>query len=207
MNEQFFKLKKEKRNSIVNAVAVEFVKHGYDKASTNIMASEAGISKGSLFNYFESKKNLFLYLIDYSIEIIEKLYEQIDVSERDLFLRLENIGVQKLKIQIEYPHIFDFLKLVKQEHTQDLREDIQAKFESITTRGIEKIYQNIDYSLFKEDLDIKKAIEVLNWTMFGFSEKALNDIESFHHINTLGEKYLSEWREYADFLRNMFYKQ
>lgn len=206
MNEIFLKLKNEKRMNIINAAADEFVKHGYDKASTNVMASEAGISKGSLFHYFESKKNLYLYLIDYSIEIIEKLYEEIDVHERDLFLRLENIGVQKLKIQIEYPHIFDFLKLAKDEHAQSVNDTVQTKFKSITSRGIERIYQNIDYSLFKEDLDIKKAIEVLNWTMFGFSEKALNDIESFQNIRTLGEKYLSEWRAYANFLRGMFYK-
>lgn len=57
----------EKQARIINAAMKEFVKSGYDKASTNKIVKEANISKGSLFNYFHSKKELYLYLIEYGV--------------------------------------------------------------------------------------------------------------------------------------------
>lgn len=48
----------------------EFATKGYEEASTIIIAKNAGISKGLMFHYVNSKKDLFLYLYDYTIEII-----------------------------------------------------------------------------------------------------------------------------------------
>src|SRR5699024_7893602 len=93
----FNNLKPEKQKTIVNA-------------STNEIVKQAHISKGSLFNYFNSKKELYCYLISYSTQILEDMYEEIDLSETDLFNRIENIGLQKLYVQQKYPEIFDFLK-------------------------------------------------------------------------------------------------
>ena len=66
INHKFFSLKPEKRERIINAALKEFAKNGYDKASTNEIVKESGISKGSLFNYFISKKELYLFLLDYA---------------------------------------------------------------------------------------------------------------------------------------------
>src|SRR5699024_5684591 len=88
------KLKKEKQKTIVNASIKEFVKSGFDKASTNEIVKQAHISKGSLFNYFNSKKELYCYLISYSTQILEDMYEEIDLSKTDLFNKIENIGLQ-----------------------------------------------------------------------------------------------------------------
>lgn len=206
MSKLFIKLEESKRRRIINAAVNEFVKYGYDKASTNSIAKQAEISKGSLFTYFESKEKLYIYLIDYGIHIIDTLYKEIDFSERDLFQRLENIGIQKIKIQAEYPNIFDFFKTLKQEKSSKVKSMIQSKFTLVTNQGIERIYHNIDYKKFRDDIDIKKAIEILNWAMFGFSERTLNEIDTFKHIEQIGEKYLDDWREYSQFLKKLFYK-
>src|SRR5699024_4336460 len=109
MYSNFHKLNEDKRELIINAAINEFVQKGFDQASTNKIVQSANISKGSLFNYFYSKKDLYIYLIDYGIQVIDDLYDQIDLSETDLFKRIENIGLQKLRIQKKYPHVFDFL--------------------------------------------------------------------------------------------------
>ncbi|MEM5780278.1 MAG: TetR/AcrR family transcriptional regulator, partial [Lawsonibacter sp.] len=62
MYENFIGLKQEKRDVIINAALTEFAAKGYDLASTNGMVKAAGISKGALFHYFASKKDLFLFL-------------------------------------------------------------------------------------------------------------------------------------------------
>src|SRR5690625_1570284 len=100
---KFINLKSEKQKEIINAAIKEFVQSGFEKASTNEIVKRANISKGSLFNYFNSKKDLYAYLIEYSMQIIDQILEQIDVNETNLFRRIENIGLEKFYIQQKYP--------------------------------------------------------------------------------------------------------
>lgn len=203
----FDNLKTEKQEHIINAALKEFVQGGFEKASTNEIVKGAKISKGSLFNYFTSKKGLYIYLIDYSIQVTEKIYEQIDYSETDIFKRIKNIGLQKLRIQLEHPQVFDFLASLIQEESVEVMEVIKQKLEPIYDHGTNKIYEHIDYSKFREDVDIGKAIEILNWTMFGFGEKGMKELKGFGNIKEFGERYLEEWMSYSEILKNSFYKK
>lgn len=196
----------EKKELIINVAIKEFVQNGFDKASTNEIVKEAKISKGSLFNYFNSKKDLYVYLIEYGIEIIENLYAQIDLNETDLFKRIENIGLQKLHIHKKFPHVFDFLATSIQEESDEVKDIIKHKVDPIYDRGKDIIYKHIDYSKFREEIDIEKAIEILNWTMFGFGEKAIHQINTFEDIGEFGDQYLKEWERYAEILKCSFYK-
>ena len=105
---KFNNLTIEKQEVIINAAIKEFVQSGFEKASTNEIVKEASISKGSLFNYFNNKKDLYVYLMEYSVRVIEHMYSQIDFQETDVFKRIENVGFQKLRIQQRYPQVFDF---------------------------------------------------------------------------------------------------
>src|SRR5699024_12387316 len=95
MYSKFKNLKSEKQEEIINAAIKEFVRSGFDKASTNEIVKEAKISKGSLFNYSHSQKDLYLYLIYYCNKISEHLYNKIDTEERDLFKRIEKAESEK----------------------------------------------------------------------------------------------------------------
>ena len=112
---KFNNLKPEKQKQIINAAIKEFVRNGFEKASTNEIVKRANISKGSLFNYFNSKKDLYLYLIEYSSKAIVNLNEEIDLSETDLFKRIERVALQKFYVQQKYPQAFEFLASTKQE--------------------------------------------------------------------------------------------
>ncbi|UOQ44874.1 hypothetical protein MUN89_02660 [Halobacillus salinarum] len=139
--------------------------------------------------------------------MIEQLYEHIDLTERDLFKRLENIGIQKLYIHKKFPHVFDFLANSLQEESPEVKDTIRSKVDEVYERGTRMIYQDIDYSMFREDLDIEKAIEILNWTMFGFGDKAIKQINTFEDMREFGEQYLKEWENYAEILKRSFYKE
>src|SRR5699024_325056 len=199
---KFINLKSEKQKAIINAAIMEFVQSGFEKASTNEIVKRSNISKGSLFNYFNSKKDLYVYLIEYSVQIIE----QIDFNETDIFKRIENIGLKKLHIQQKFPQVFDFLVSAMQEESAEVKEIIHQKVEPIYAESTNKMYRNIDYDKFREGIDIEKAIEILNWTMFGFGEKGLKEINTFEDIGKFGEKYLEEWKVYSDILKYSFYK-
>lgn len=203
---KFYTIHAAKQERIINAAIKEFVLSGFEKASTNEIVKDANISKGSLFHYFNSKKDLYVYLIDYSVQIIEQFMERIDIDETDVFKRIEDVGLQKMYIHQKYPQIFDFLAACMQEESSEVRKMIKQKVDPIYEHGTKKIYENIDYSKFREGLDIEKAIEILNWTMFGFGEKGLRQIDSFENIGDFGELYLEEWKRYSDILKCSFYK-
>ncbi|HGA2453494.1 TPA: TetR/AcrR family transcriptional regulator, partial [Streptococcus agalactiae] len=175
-------------------------------ASTNEIVKRANISKGSLFNYFNSKKDLYLYLIEYSSKAIVNLNEEIDLSETDLFKRIERVALQKFYVQQKYPQAFEFLASTKQEESVEVKDIIKQRLNPIYNQAINKLYKDIDYSKFREGVDIEKAIEILNWTMFGVGEKGLKELFTFDDIGRFGEKYLEEWNVYAELLKYSFYK-
>ena len=60
----FFNLPEEKRNLIVNAAIDEFAEYGFEASSINRIVANSGISKGSFYQYFEDKMDVFKYLMD-----------------------------------------------------------------------------------------------------------------------------------------------
>lgn len=59
----FFNLPPEKRETIVNAAVDEFAEYGLENASTNRIVKNSGIAKGSFYQYFEDKQDVFMYLL------------------------------------------------------------------------------------------------------------------------------------------------
>ncbi|MGB3207340.1 MAG: TetR/AcrR family transcriptional regulator [Crinalium sp.] len=60
----FFNLREDKRQSFVAIAIAEFASHDYETASISNIVKQAKIAKGSLYQYFADKKDLYLYLID-----------------------------------------------------------------------------------------------------------------------------------------------
>ena len=64
----FFNLPDEKRQLIIDLAIDEFAEYSYKEASISRIVKHAGIAKGSFYQYFEDKKDLYLYLIHLSME-------------------------------------------------------------------------------------------------------------------------------------------
>lgn len=60
----FLNLEEEKRSLIITAALEEFSERTFDEASVNTIVNRAKIAKGSLYQYFEDKVELYLYLIE-----------------------------------------------------------------------------------------------------------------------------------------------
>jgi AcrR family transcriptional regulator len=85
---KFEQLPEEKQARIVNASISEFAEKDYETASMNTVVNQAGISKGSLFNYFKTKSVLYDHI--YQIALGEvKLYLR-DVRDETIDLSFEN---------------------------------------------------------------------------------------------------------------------
>jgi AcrR family transcriptional regulator len=50
----------DKRQRLIDAAERVFGEQGFERATVDMVAAEAGVSKGSVYNYFDSKSELFL---------------------------------------------------------------------------------------------------------------------------------------------------
>lgn len=121
MVSKFLNLDSEKQNRILNAAINEFAEKGYENASTNEIVKDAGISKGLLFHYFKNKKQLFLFLYDYCIDVsMTEFYKKIDLNERDFFVRLRQIHLIKAELLNKYPKMLKFIEVANMEKSSDI---------------------------------------------------------------------------------------
>ncbi|HEY9577517.1 MAG TPA: TetR/AcrR family transcriptional regulator [Pseudobacillus sp.] len=111
MYEAFEKQPQAKKDLILQVAIEEFVKNGYEKTSTDIITSRAGISKGILFYYFKSKKNLYLYLASYVIDLLTKktIEALADVQTTDFFERIKEAVWLKQKATAPYKQETQFI--------------------------------------------------------------------------------------------------
>ena len=94
---------KEKEDIIYEKALKEFAVNGYDKASTNTIVKEAGISKGALFKYFGSKANLYIYVVDRAIATLDKLIlGNLENLPSDMFERIAYLTKVKVTVSMKY---------------------------------------------------------------------------------------------------------
>ena len=60
----------ERKNEILDAAAVLFMKKGFDNTSTNDILDAVGIARGTLYHHFKSKEEVMDALIDRQMEQI-----------------------------------------------------------------------------------------------------------------------------------------
>lgn len=77
---RFDKLDSSRQDEIFEAAAAEFSERGYEAASVNRILDRAGMSKGSLYYYFEDKGDLFSTVMERATTRLVKLVGGIDLA-------------------------------------------------------------------------------------------------------------------------------
>ena len=68
--------RKQKQEDIINTAEKLFFSNGYDDVSMNDIAKEAGMSKATLYLYFDNKDSLFFAVVLRGIKIMKSLIEK-----------------------------------------------------------------------------------------------------------------------------------
>ena len=71
----FFNLPQKKRQKIEQAALDEFSEYGFDNSNMNRIVAQSQIAKGSFYQYFDDKKDLYLHLIDTLVARKASLFE------------------------------------------------------------------------------------------------------------------------------------
>jgi len=105
--ETFYNLSEEKRQLIEKVAIREFGAFGYDKASINRIVNQCQIAKGSFYQYFKDKKDLFLYLIsrisEKKIEFVSPVFQ--NPGQYDFFTLIRELFISGVKFAAKNPEI------------------------------------------------------------------------------------------------------
>ncbi|SDM80361.1 TetR/AcrR family transcriptional regulator [Acetanaerobacterium elongatum] len=169
MQESFRQLKPEKQQKIIHAAMKVFAQSPYSKASTDDIASLAGISKGLLFYHFKNKKELYCFLYEYSCgKILEGIEQSGALAETDFFDRNIKITQSRVRTLAAYPDIFEFALRAYYETEPLVAAEIKTINQQVLNSNYRVMYENIDTSRFRCDEDIGKAIRMIVWIGDGF---------------------------------------
>lgn len=170
MNDKFFDLKKEKQDKIINAALKIFSRFDYRRASTDEIVREAGISKGLLFHYFNSKAGLYDFIYAYSAKYLTiELYQTVSIKETDFFTLMEQMENAHLRVMKQYPYMITFLKKA------DAEEDIEVvtmveKKRNECQEEYNRIFARADMTGWKDGIDVESAKNIIFYTIKGIEE-------------------------------------
>lgn len=155
----FFNLPENKKERILDAALDEFAEHSYHKASVNRIVKKADIAKGSFYQYFEDKKDLFKYIIEKSGDEKLKYLGNVmtNFNTMDFFDVVREMYIAGIKFGKENPKLYKIAMDFMKNTDSKLKEEIMGSniprsdkfFEGLLKMGIEKgdITPNIDIGL------------------------------------------------------------
>lgn len=86
-----------KRDQIIAGAKRVFLRMGFDAASMNDITREAGVSKGTIYVYFQNKEDLFAAMIETEREAFLAALRIILASDEDVETNLHTFGIKFLE--------------------------------------------------------------------------------------------------------------
>ncbi|MBP3459784.1 MAG: TetR/AcrR family transcriptional regulator [Lachnospiraceae bacterium] len=175
MNDKFFDLKKEKQDRMINGALKIFALNGYQKASTDDIVKEAGISKGLLFHYFGSKAGLYVFVYEYSARYMSmELQRAVSLRERDLFRLLSQVEDAKNVLLRNYPYMQKFLLTHEDVQDREIQKAIEG-FTDLVPKAMDEVVERADFDRIEPDVDRAFLVRSMNYVTRGLMETALTD--------------------------------
>lgn len=200
---KLLELDPQRRDAILNAALKEFSLRGYDNASTNIIAKEAGISKALMFHYVSSKRELFLMVYDYFSDIMEKEYfKRMNYEEKDIFDKLHQSYVLQIALIQKYPWITELNKLSHITKSEEINEELKKR--QIHSDCYPQLFNEVDETKFRKGLDIEISKQFIYWANIGFTNQLLDKIRNTEE-KIASDVLLEKLDKYFEELKKIFY--
>jgi AcrR family transcriptional regulator len=163
--------KENKREAILNAAFTTFKHYGYRKTSMHDIATALGISRASLYSYFENKEDIFRCL---SISITESAIDEakrcLGLAALDLTSRIEAALLARYlpfhQMMIESAHgdeLYEAYRLL----CGDIFADSFAQSQDILAAALKSANRKKEIDLKAALLSASAAAEILNLAILG----------------------------------------
>lgn len=169
VNDTFFELPDNKRSAIINAGFRVFSQYDYRKSPMSEIAAEAGISKSLLFYYFKNKKELYLFLCKYSVEVTQQEIIKQKCYEKDDFFEVFLSGL-KVKVQLmkQYPDLSLFQLKAYYEKDKELRPEINKLIGEYSGYETQAKMLGLNKEKFVEGLDLEMMYRDMYFASEGY---------------------------------------
>lgn len=155
--ETFHNLPEEKRKKITDAFLREFALHPYDKASLSSVVKSLGIAKGSVYQYFDDKLDLFIYLIEECSAVKMKYIGHLRRKNFDNFWTyFRALYEEGVKFDLENPLESHFLHSLNNNLNSPSVKETYDKMLTNVIAGFEKMaQQEVESGHFRDDIPIE----------------------------------------------------
>jgi AcrR family transcriptional regulator len=127
-----------RRNEIIAAALKVFGTKGFDAARAEDIAAEAGIAKGTIYLYFESKEDIYAAALQHAMaQLDERLTERLHEAQ-DLRARVTAYVSSRLEFWLEQKSLYRLVLTVGREPQH--RKQTNAVLKE-STRGLMAIYE------------------------------------------------------------------
>ncbi|MBU0528896.1 TetR/AcrR family transcriptional regulator [bacterium] len=180
---KFEQLADSKQKSIIDASVNEFADNGFKNASVNKIVENAGISKGSLFNYFKSKNLLFDHIYQIALREVKSYLAKVrDESENDDFFtrfgKIINAGIAFINKHPRLARIY--FRLLNSDDSPHGKEIIQ----NLHSEAIRYLTQFVEMGIERNEL----RSELNPGTVAFMMESILNRILQVHYLEIFDTK-------------------
>lgn len=174
----FFNLSEEKRQKIIAAAIHQFAELNYSNVTIDGIVKDAGIPKGSFYQYFENKDDLYIYLFtelgDTKIDRFESLKAKIPAFSFKEYMMEYIMELKKMEFNNDQiPHL-------KREFLNECPQHIKKQILKLEMPKSLKAFREvidayIEKGEFRKDLDSKVAayvtvMSISNLEYYDYSE-------------------------------------
>lgn len=181
----FFNLSEEKRSRIIDSAVLEFSEMHYKKVTIDGIVNAAGIPKGSFYQYFENKDDLYTYVFSqienqkkHTLEELKKHKEELDFKKYILKI-LEEARKSKNSdtklIELKYRFINECPQEVRKAFFKNEVPESYRLLEEVISLYVKK-------GEFREDLNIKTAAYMIISCIVSLENYALDEEENISEV-------------------------
>lgn len=161
----FFTIDNEKKSRIIEAATREFSCKMYDKASINQIIKGAEISRGSFYQYFEDKDDLYFFVIKTIVDATSYTFlkDFLTSKPEDIFSVYESLFVYNIRLMSDRQY-HGFFKNMYLSMNYSLQQELRKIFCSVRNEMLEgkldeiRIKSGYERSYFQELMNILELV-------------------------------------------------
>lgn len=152
----FRNIDKEKKDALTNAFLYEFTTNTYDDASLSSVVKQLGIAKGSIYQYFNDKLDLFTYLITECNKLKTNYTASISRNDfKSFWDYFESIINANIKFDSDYPLHSSFLFCIEDNLNSKSTRHLLVEFKNQILKGYEVLVANeVSNGNFRNDISL-----------------------------------------------------
>ena len=159
----FSTLPEEKRERILRVAANLFAERGFHRTDMEAVAHRAGVAKGSLYNYFRNKDELFLYLCRNGIERFRQAVWADIPPHSNIYRQVEHIFRRQVPLILDHPQNFQIYLNLSSSGMKRFANRYSREGEEFAAKRLKTLLkEGITQGIVREDLDIPFTAFLIN---------------------------------------------